>query len=254
MSDASGESETVLEGPDGPRRRAFVAREGSSFVFLVSGLVVLIATIFYDQSLFAGTTSKCPSFSWGTACSSEVTTRGFLGSGFGAPVFAAGNESVWATTYWVTSIFLATCAVVAFFWLRSRVPGKQAVTWPSVTLVAAAVVLVTLGRGFLINQPPPDMVVRGMQALLVVALGLFIVASIARSWALSIYVAGFFGLALLSCLYNVSNLFQRIGIGGAWNSSNVNVPNLTLPGVYLLAGAGASWMGIRIKRAGAKGT
>lgn len=245
MSSASEESESELQGQVGLRRRSCVAREGSWFAFLVSGLVVLIATIFYDQSLLMATSPGCQSFGSSFGCSNGVASRGPFGSGLGAPPFATGNASPWVTTYWVLSIFLATCAVIAFYLLRSRIPGKRMPIWPLVSLIVEAVVLITVGRGFVIADLPPDMLIRGMQALLLVALGLATIAIIARSWTLSIFVAGFFGLALLSCLYNVSNLFQRTGIGGAWNSSDANLPNLILPGVYLLVGGGAFWIRLR---------
>ncbi len=131
--------------------------------------------------------------------------------------------------------------MVAFYWFHSRTINKRAIIWPFATLFIEAVVLVTVGRGFVFNDLPRDMIVRGMQALLLVALGLVTIAIIARSWTLSIFVAGFFGLALLSCLYDVSNLFQRIGVGAS-NASGESLPNLILPAIYLFVGAGAFLM------------
>ncbi len=227
----------MLRGQGRLRERSRVAREGSWFALLLSGLVVLIAVMFYDRSLLAPASPGCQSFGSGFSCSSGVASRGPFGSGLGAPAFASGNASPWVTTYWVASIFLASCAVVTFYWFHSRTVSQRAMIWPFVTLAIEAVVLVTVGRGFVFNELPGDMLVRGMQALLLVALGLVVIAIISRSWTLSIFVAGFVGLALLSCLYNVSNLFQRIGVGAS-NASGENVPNLILPAVYLFVGAG----------------
>ncbi len=67
-------------------------------------------------------------------------------------------------------------------------------------------------------------------------------AIIERSWPFLLFVAGFFGLALLSCLYNVSNLFLRFGIGATWNGKDQDLPNLILPGVYLLVGGAAFYL------------
>jgi hypothetical protein len=238
MSGASEEADSMFRGQGGLRERSRVAREGSWFALLVSGLVILISVIFYDRSLLSTTSPRCQIFGSNFSCLSEVASRGPFGSGLGPPLFATGNASPWVTTYWVASIFLASCAVVAFYWFHSRTVSKRAMIWPLATLVIEAVVLVTVGRGFVINELPGDMLVRGMQALLLVALGLVTIAVIARSWTLWIFVAGFFGLALLSCLYNVSNLFQRIGVGAS-NASSENLPNLILPAVYLFVGAGA---------------
>jgi hypothetical protein len=77
--------------------------------------------------------------------------------------------------------------------------------------------------------------------LLIIALGLIVLAAIDQALAFSLFVAGFFGLALLSCLYNVSNLFARLGISSHWPVEDQTLPNLILPGIYLLIGAAAFW-------------
>ena len=213
MSGANEEADSVLRGQGGLRERGRVTQEGSWFALLVSGLVVLIAVIFYDRSLLAAISPTCQSLGSGLSCSSEVASRGPFGTGLGAPPFAGGNASQWETTYWVVSIFLASCAVVAYYWFHSRTINKRMNIWPFTTLFIVAVALVAVGRGFVFNELPGDMMIRGMQALLLVALGLVTIAIFARSWTLWIFVAGFFGLAMLSCLYNVSNVFQRIGVG-----------------------------------------
>jgi hypothetical protein len=246
MSGASDEADSGPRSQVALRERSRVALDGSSFAFLVSGVVILIAVIFYDQSFLTATSPRCQSFGATTACLREFTSRGPFGSGLGGPPFAAGIASPWVTTYWVVSIFLASCAVVAFYWSHSRTVSKRAAIWPFATLAIEAVVLVSVGRGFVINELPGDVIIRGLQALLLVALGLVAIAIIARSWALSVFVAGFLGLALLSCLYNVSNLFQRIGLGSSTASSE-NLPNLLLPAVYLLVGAGGFSLLRRLK-------
>jgi len=237
MSSASEEGDSALGGKGGFRERSRIAREGVWFALLISGLVVMIAVLFYDRSLFDTTTQRCQSLGSVISCSSGVASRGIFGSGLGAPPFASGNASPWVTTYWVVSIFLASCAVVAFYWLRSRTVNKRSPIWPFATLFIEGVVLIAVGRGFVFNDLPGDMIVRGMQALLLVALGLVTIAIIARSWTLSIFVAGFFGLALMSCLYDVSNLFHRIGIGAS-KAPGESLPNLMFPAIYLIVGAG----------------
>jgi hypothetical protein len=78
-----------------------------------------------------------------------------------------------------------------------------------------------------------------MQALFVIALCLMVMAIIERRWSFSLFVIGFIGLALLSSLYDVGNLFHRLGIGGIWNGTSQGLPNLILPGLYLLLGGAA---------------
>jgi hypothetical protein len=76
----------------------------------------------------------------------------------------------------------------------------------------------------------------------VIAFGLVVLAAIERSLPFSLFVVGFVGLALLSCLYNVSNLFLRFGIGATWNGNDQDLPNLILPGLYLLIGGAAFYL------------
>jgi ABC-type dipeptide/oligopeptide/nickel transport system permease component len=97
---------------------------------------------------------------------------------------------------------------------------------------------------------PGDFWMRGMQALVVIALVLAVLAAIERRWTFTLFVVGFFGLSLLSSLYNVSNLFSRFGIGGNWNGNDQGLPNLILPGSYLIIGGAAFWaIGLRTNRA-----
>jgi hypothetical protein len=102
--------------------------------------------------------------------------------------------------------------------------------------------LAVVSRGWETLHIPGDFWIRGVQALLVIAVGLIALAVIERSWPFLLFVAGFLGLALLSCLYNVSNLFTRIGIGSTWNGNDQGLPNLILPGVYLLVGGAAFYV------------
>jgi hypothetical protein len=39
----------------------------------------------------------------------------------------------------------------------------------------------------------------------------------------------------------VSNLFPRLGLGGSWIGNDEALPNLILPGLYLVAGGLAFW-------------
>jgi hypothetical protein len=72
--------------------------------------------------------------------------------------------------------------------------------------------------------------------LLTIALGLFVLAWVERSFALGLFAAAFLTLALVVNLYDIENLFQRVGMG-------VPVPAISLMvsgSVLLLAGV-LSW-------------
>jgi hypothetical protein len=89
---------------------------------------------------------------------------------------------------------------------------------------------------------PSAFTIRGMQALILIGLGLVVLAFIERRWSFSLFVAGFLGLAVLSCLYDVINLFQRLDIGRRWPVRDQVLPNLIVPGVYLLLGSLTFWL------------
>jgi hypothetical protein len=242
MDDREGRSGPGPESETRRRNTARLAREGSWFVLLTGGFVVLIATAFYRNPLLSATSPGCHAQAYGFTCAGAVGSKGPFGAGLGSPLpsnFA--NVSPWATTYWVASIFVAVCAVVAFYWLRSRAVGTRGRTWPFAAVGSGVLVLGVVSRGWLTTEVPSDLWIRGMQALLVIAVGLIVLAIIERSWPFSLFVAGFLGLALLSCLYNVSNLFPRLGLGGSWIGNDEALPNLILPGLYLVAGGLAFW-------------
>jgi hypothetical protein len=213
-----------------------VARDGSWFALVVFGLVVLIATYFYRYPGQSASSLGCHSYGDGFTCSSVSVTRGVFGSGLGSPTFPPiDHVSPWATTYWVVSIFLGITAVVGFYWIRARSSGVAGRIWPFATAGIGVLVLAVASRGWITFKIPSDFWLRGMQSLLVIAIGLIALAITERSRAFLLYVTGFLGLALLSCLYDVNNLFVRLGIG-TWNGNTEALPNLILPGIYLLIG------------------
>jgi hypothetical protein len=237
----SHESADHIERDIELRRGTAVAREDSWLALLVAGVIVLAAMPFYR---FLGSTSNstgCTSFSGGFTCRTHLLSNGFFGMGLGSSAPGIfGNSSPGATTYWVISIFLGVCVVVGFYWVRSREIGNVGRIWPIVTVGLGALVLGAASRNWF-STVPTEMTIRGMQSLLIIALGLIVLAAIDQALAFSLFVAGFFGLALLSCLYNVSNLFARLGISSHWPVEDQTLPNLILPGIYLLIGAAAFW-------------
>jgi hypothetical protein len=207
------------------RSRTQIARNGSWFALIVFGIIVLMAMMFYDAPYSPVNASK-----------------GLFGGGLGSPAGTNLGVSPWATTYWVIGIFVGICAVVAYYWMRYRSSGVAGRIWPFATVGVALLVLAVASRGWKTLHIPGDFWIRGVQALLVIAVGLVALAVIERSWPFLLFVAGFFGLALLSCLYNVSNLFIQLGIGATWNGSDQGLPNLILPGTYLLVGGAAFYL------------
>lgn len=216
-----------------------MARDGSWFALAVFGVVVMLAMVFYHYPGQTASSLGCHSSDHGSGfvCRSVSISRGVFGSGLGSPTAPAiDHVSPWATTYWVVSIFFGIVAVVGFYWIRARSSGVAGRIWPFATAGIGVLVLALVSRGWITFKIPADFWIRGMQPLLVIAIGLLALAITERSLAFLIYVVGFLGLALLSCLYDVSNLFTRLGIGSTWNGNIEALPNLILPGMYLLVG------------------
>jgi hypothetical protein len=237
MTDIMGQPDGNLAYADQMRWRTRVARDGSWFALVVFGLVVLFAMFFYHYPGLTASSLGCHAFNNGFTCTSVSVSRGVFGSGLGSPTSPPiDHVSPWATTYWVVSIFIGIATVVGFYWMRVRSSGVAGRIWPFATVGVGVLVLAVASRGWITFKIPADFWIRGMQPLLVIAIGLMALAITERSRAFLIYVVGFLGIALLSCLYDVSNLFVRLGIGSTWNGNTEALPNLILPGLYLLIG------------------
>lgn len=245
-----GRSTANLAYADELRRRTRVARDGGWFALLVFGAVVMVATFFYRSPGLTAHSPGCHSSTNGFYCTLTNASKGPFGAGLGTPFPSAENVSPWATTYWTISIFVGICTVVAFYRLRSRASGVTGRIWPFACIGTAALALAIASRGWMTTDIPGDFWIRGMQALIVIALVLAVLAVIERRWSFTLFVVGFFGLSLLSSLYDVSNLFSRFAIGGNWNGNDQGLPNLILPGLYLIVGGAVFWLiGLRTNRA-----
>ena len=219
-----------------------MARDGNWFALLVAAVVVLGAMPFYHYSGPTAALPGCAALASGFICRTRYVPTGLFGTGLGSPIPGAfGNAGPGASTYWVISVFLGLCTVVGFYWFRSRPIGTAGRAWPILTACLGALVLGVASRKWS-SVGASEMTPRGMQALLIIALELVALAIIDRRRSFSIFVAGFFALALASCLYDVSNLFQRLGVGTNWPGNDQSLPNLILPGAYLVFGGGAFWI------------
>lgn len=237
MTDIPEQPDANLAYAEQLRWRTRVARDGSWFALVVFGLIVLLAMVFYHYPGLSASSLGCHGSGNSFTCTSVSVSRGVFGSGLGSPTSPPiDHVSPWATTYWVVSIFGGIAAVVSFYWLRVRSSGVAGRIWPFATVGIGVLVLAVVSRGWITFKIPADFWIRGMQPLLVIAIGLMALAVTERSRAFLTFVVGFLGLALLSCLYDVSNLFVRLGLGSTWNGNNEALPNLILPGLYLLIG------------------
>jgi hypothetical protein len=211
-------------------------RNGHWFACVVFGVITLGALPFYAQSTPVRSHTHCSSLGHGVWACSGVSTAGspLLGRAFEAPP-PFSSLGRWATVYWVIAVVLGFAVVVAYYQLRARKVGVQGRLWPAVLAGVVALGLVTwvnAGSG----ADPADFWGRGTTVLVVIALGLLAFSALERSRPFVVYALGFLGLALLSCLYDVENLFLRLGIGGPFRGGDNALANLVLPGAYLVIG------------------
>jgi len=87
--------------------------------------------------------------------------------------------------------------------------------------------------------------IRGYAALLIIAAVLLVLAWAERSVLLAIVGGLFTGAALLVNLYDVQNVFYRLGWHAGWNDQVSTLQSLLLPGVVLLVGGVAAVIGNR---------
>jgi|SRR5579863_8369445 hypothetical protein len=197
------------------RTRTRLYRNGHWFAALVFGVVILGAVPFYVRSTPPG-----------------PRTATIFGRAFEA--WPASPLGGWSTLYWGISIAVGFAAVIAYYHLRGRRNGVQGRLWPAVV-----VGLVLLGVAMWWNNQslvgPRDFWIRGTSVLVVIAVGLLVLSGLERSRPFVVFAVGFFGLAVVSCLYTVVNVFSRLGVGAPFTGDGA-VPNLLVPGAYLVIG------------------
>lgn len=128
----------------------------------------------------------------------------------------------------------AALATAAGLWSRRRTG------WTRTAGVAGAAFFATVAFGAL-----GVYFVRGYGALVIIAAALLVLAWAERSVLLTIVGVVFAGVALLVNLYDVQNVFYRLGWTGGWHDRVTTLQNLLLPGAVLLAGGVAAVVGKR---------
>jgi hypothetical protein len=247
MTDVGEEAARSLRSVSELRTRTRLARDGHWFVLLVFGVVVLGSIPFYVETFLTASSPGCQAVNGGVSCVYRPY-HPVLGGAFNS-MWALNGLGRWATLYWAPAIVIGFAVVVAYYRRRAAVVGVQGRIWPAVVVGVGLLVLVlAVDRRTSPFPPIPDLWLRGTGALLIIALGIAALAMLERSRAFGLYAVGFCGLALLSCLYDDSNLFDRFGIGNPFLGGGEEVPNLLLPGLYLLLGGIGFWLGNRHRR------
>ncbi len=216
------------------RRQARRARHAYWFPLVLFGLLTCASVPFYVQHIPTGrgiyySRNSGPAF-----------LRSIYLGGFG--VLTSGHVAY----YWLAAILVGIAATAAWYRARGtqvglRTPSRGFVITGLALLVLALLIPVLAGQGRagpLRLLMPGDLLVRGTFPLVLIAIGLCVLAWAERSIALTVIAAGFLALSLVASLYDIENVFYRLG----WYISpdNSRLPNVVLPAlVLLLSGAGA---------------
>jgi hypothetical protein len=236
VTDKGVEARELLSSVDEARGMTRRDQHGFWFPLVVFGLLTLFsASLYWQYPLSLRHIGK-----------GSVTYSGggisFPDNGLD-PYFWTNGLGRWVTYYWTAALILGYFVTVLFYRRRAGRVGISQRVWPTVVIGVGALALVLwandiLRPGFLMIG---DLWGRGTVSLLIMSLGLLTLAISERSAWYVIYCLGFIGLALLSSLYNISNLFDRFGIGGPFHGNGQELPNLLLPAAYLLLGGLVCW-------------
>ena len=210
-------------------------RQGSWSPLVMFGLLTLAAA-----PLFWTTTPRCTN---GENACAFVQNGGPLGNPFvkGPVGWGIGR---WISVYWLVAVPLGYFATVLYYRHRARRTGVAGRIWPAVAVGLALLALMVgsfATRGIVLGVPVPVFLLegRGLEPLLVIGIGLGVLARLEHNRGLVVFAVLFLALALLANLYNIENEVSRLG----WNLpvGAMNLPNLVVPGLFLLVGGAGFW-------------
>ena len=226
------------------RRQTRVARHAYWFPLVLFGLLTCGAAPLYVAAAAPPTQSG--------AYAAETGPELLSGSPPGGNGFYIG----W---YWAFALVGGYLLAVVWYRWHSRRAG---VATPARSYLITGVVLTVLVLAippltrvvpglWLMWLPFADLWVRGTLAFLIIAIGLWVLARAERSRALAVIALVYTGAALLSSLYNVENIFFRLGWNpgrGAFGWQLTALPNVLLPAAVLLVGGLGAFMAQRSVR------
>ena len=239
----TGSTEELLVSVGTLRQRVRNDRHSFWFPLVVFGLITLLSIPLYYGWPLHFTDFHCHHFHHGsTVCSGTIISHdGVLASGF-----STNQLGGWLSLFWVVSLLFGYVATIAFYRHRAVTVGLKVRIWPAAAVGLGLLILVMLLQTYWHTIEPSflnsgDFWTRGMATLVILSIGIVTLAILERSFWYLIYALGFVFIALLSSLYDVSNLVQWEGLGRFITPSNEAIPNVILPSLYLLIGGFVFW-------------
>ncbi|MHB1475560.1 MAG: hypothetical protein ACYDDU_18110 [Dermatophilaceae bacterium] len=220
------------------------ARRGLWFPLVLFGLVILASTPLYVSPMM----TPAPAFLTPDVPSSPST---FAGNGgySGLLGFSPGGmfsfSPLMVTVFWLVATPVGYVLTAGFYWLQARRRGvATSIRAYVLTGLGLFALLVATSTPVVRVSFPGDLTIRGLTPLIAVALGLFVLARVERSWALLAFAVPFLALSVAANLYNMENVVYRLGLGSAGPEVNV----IVVGSVLLLAGVIFGLAAVRERR------
>jgi len=235
-------SEDLLESVGLLRHRVRTDRHNFWFPLVLFGFITLLSTPLYYGWPFHFSTFHCRHIGQELACSGT----GSYDFGYLTPGFTTNQLGGWLTLFWVASLLFGYAATVWFYRHRANTVGLRIRIWPAIVVGLGLLGLTLLMQTRWRSIEPAfvssgDFWMRGTAILVILSIGIVALAVLERSIVYVIYSLGFVALTLLVSLYDVSNLVHWEGLGRFITGSNQAMPNVILPGAYLLIGGFFFW-------------
>ena len=226
------------------RSRTRRARRGLWFPLILFGLVILASTPLYVNPTITPTAA----FLTPDVPSSPSTFTG-NGGDSGLLGFSPGGmfsfSPLMVTVFWLVAGPLGYVLTAGFYWLQARRRGvATSIRAYVLTGLGLFALLVAISTPLIPVPVHGNLLVRGLTPLLAVALGLFVLARVERSWALLVFAVPFLALCVTANLYDMENVVHRLGLSSAGPEVNV----IVVGSVLLLAGVGFGVAAVRQRR------
>ena len=220
------------------------ARRGLWFPLILFGLVILASTPLYVNPTITPTAA----FLTPDVPSSPSTFTG-NGGDSGLLGFSPGGmfsfSPLMVTVFWLVAGPMGYVLTAGFYWLQARRRGvATSIRAYVLTGLGLFALLVAISTPLIPVPVHGNLLVRGLTPLLAVALGLFVLARVERSWALLAFAVPFLALCVTANLYDMENVVYRLGLGSAGPEVNV----IVVGSVLLLAGVVFGLAAVRQRR------
>jgi hypothetical protein len=194
-------------------------RRGAWLVLVLFGIATLVALPLYRIRI-----SCLPSLPCTSQAGSAAAVTG---------IYVFITSGVLRLCYWSVAFVIVFSITFAYYRRLNAMTGVRGKTRPMIRigLLLSALVLVA---GGLIVPLGIRLGAFGTAPLLIIALSLAVLAVYERSAGMVALVGGYWILAACSLFYNDANELRRVHLGGPFTGSWSLLPNLVVPGTYLI--------------------